>query len=91
MARRRTTKRTKTTKKRRPKKFIQKGIKRPGALTAYAKRTGGVGKDGRIKRAWAQALQRRLRAKKNKTAADTRRLRQVNMYLGVLSRGRKRR
>jgi hypothetical protein len=34
------------------KKWISKAIKKPGALTATAKRAGAVKKDGTIKKTW---------------------------------------
>lgn len=68
------------------KRWIQGAIKRPGALKAYAKQHGGVGSDGAIKRSWAQAELRRLSAKKTRTAADTRRMRQLNLFLKVLTK-----
>jgi hypothetical protein len=71
--------------KRRQKKWIQGAIQRPGALTAYAKGHGGMTKRGTISRPWAQGEQRRLRAKAKRTPAETRRLRQINLFLDKLA------
>jgi hypothetical protein len=37
------------------KKWIQKAIKKPGSLTATAKKAGAVTKSGTIKKDWLQA------------------------------------
>lgn len=75
--------------KRKKKKWIQSAIKRPGALTEYARGRGGLARAGTIKRSWARNEQRRLRAKKKRTATDTRRLRQLALYLNQLSKRRR--
>lgn len=72
-------------KKRSAKKWIQKAITRPGALRKYAKAHGGLTKDGRISRSWAESLAASLHKKEKKTAAETRLLRQLNLYLHQLS------
>jgi len=51
------------------KKWIQKAIKKPGALTATAKRAGAMNPDGTIKKSWL-----REKAKGSGTTAQRARL-----------------
>jgi len=66
--------------KKKSKKWVQGAIKRPGALKEYAAKHGGLDKGGDISSSWAEGLAKRLRGKKKKTAAETRLLKQVNLF-----------
>ena len=67
------------------KKWIQKAIKRPGALRKYAEAHGGLTEEGRISRDWAKKLAARLSRKEDKTEDETRLLKQLNLYVHQLS------
>ena len=59
----------------RPRKFIQKAIKKPGALRATARRLGLLkGKDDKLSASDLEALERRA-----KRTGDTTLLRRVNL------------
>jgi hypothetical protein len=71
-----------TTKwKSKPKKWIGKAIQRPGALRAKAAKAGGLTKSGKISKTWARSKRAKLRAKPKRTKAETRTLRQLNLFL----------
>lgn len=67
------------------KKWIQGAIKRPGALRKYAEAHGGMTEEGRIKRSWAVSLAARLSKKEKRSAAESRLLKQLNLYVHQLS------
>lgn len=55
-------------------KWIKGAIKRPGALTAAAKKAGGVNKQGTLKREWVQSQAR---------SSDPRRSAQARLALNL--------
>jgi len=75
----------KATKRKSKKKWIQGAIKRPGALTAYAKGRGGLTKAGTISKSWCRRELARLK-KKKRTKADTQHMRQINLFLKQLAK-----
>jgi len=73
-----TTKKTKS----KPKKWIAGAIKREGALRAKAaKSPGGLTKSGKVSKTWAKSERAKLRGKAKRTTAETRLMRQINLFL----------
>ena len=64
------------------KKWIQKAVERPGALHRHF----GIPEDEKIPTEKLRAEQSKLRAKKDRTEAESRLLKQVNMALTLRSK-----
>ena len=62
--------------KRRPKRWIKSAIRRPGALTAVAKRVGALTKSGTIKVSWLreQARKKGTRGRQARLALTMRKM-----------------